>query len=70
MPNSVFLWNGARCQVSSLPLYIVLEKMNALSLVQNRLLSLKQTANASENGWLEYDPFLLGRPIFRGYCVE
>ena len=21
---------------------------------------------APENGWLEYDPFLLGRPIFRG----
>ena len=20
-----------------------------------------------ENGWLEYKPFLLGRPIFRGY---
>ena len=22
---------------------------------------------APENQWLEYDPFLLGRPIFRGY---
>ena len=22
---------------------------------------------APENGWLEYDPFLLGRPIFRGF---
>ena len=22
---------------------------------------------APKNGWLEYDPFLLGRPIFRGY---
>ena len=22
---------------------------------------------APENGWFEYDPFLLGRPIFRGY---
>ena len=21
---------------------------------------------APKNGWLEYDPFLLGRPIFRG----
>ena len=30
--------------------------------------SLKLTAKAApENGWLEYDPFLLGsRPIFRG----
>ena len=28
--------------------------------------SLKLTAKAPENGWLEYDPFLLGRPIFRG----
>ncbi len=23
---------------------------------------------APKNGWLEYDPFLLGRPIFRGFC--
>ena len=22
---------------------------------------------APKNGWLEYDPFLLGRPIFKGY---
>ncbi len=22
---------------------------------------------APENGWLEYDPFLVGLPIFRGY---
>ena len=22
---------------------------------------------APKNGWLEYKPFLLGRPIFRGY---
>ena len=29
--------------------------------------SLKLTAKAPENGWLEYKPFLLGRPIFRGY---
>ena len=30
--------------------------------------SLKLTAKAPENGWLEYDPFLLGsRPIFRCY---
>ena len=29
--------------------------------------SLKLTANAPENGWLEDNPFLLGRPIFRGY---
>ena len=28
--------------------------------------SLKLTAKAPENGWLEYDPFLLGWPIFRG----
>ena len=28
--------------------------------------SLKLTANASKNGWLEYDRFLLGWPIFRG----
>ena len=29
--------------------------------------SLKLTAKAPENGWLEYDPFVLGfRPIFRG----
>ena len=27
--------------------------------------SLKLTAKAPENGWLEYDPFLLGWPIFR-----
>ena len=25
----------------------------------------KLTAKAPENGWLEYDPFLLGNPIFR-----
>ena len=29
--------------------------------------SLKLTAKAPKNGWLEYDPFLLGWPIFRGY---
>ena len=28
--------------------------------------SLKLTAKAPENGWLEYDPFLLGWPILRG----
>ncbi len=28
--------------------------------------SLKLTAKAPTNGWLEYKPFLLGRPIFRG----
>ena len=28
--------------------------------------SLKLTANAPKSGWLEYDPFLLGMPIFRG----
>ena len=27
---------------------------------------MKLTAKAPENGWLEYDPFLLGRPIFKG----
>ncbi len=27
--------------------------------------SLKLTANTPENGWLEYDPFLWGWPIFR-----
>ena len=34
---------------------------------ENRLPSLKLTAKAPENGWLEYDCFLLGqfRPIFR-----
>ena len=32
----------------------------------SHLPSLKLTAKAPENGWLEYDPFLLGRPIFRG----
>ena len=29
--------------------------------------SLKLTAKAPENGWLEDDPFLLGWPIFRCY---
>ena len=28
--------------------------------------SLKLTANAPENGWLENDPFLLGRGLFSG----
>ena len=28
----------------------------------------KKTAKASENGWLKYDPFLLGWPIFRCFC--
>ena len=28
--------------------------------------SLNLTEKASENGWLEYDPFLLGWLIFRG----
>ena len=29
--------------------------------------TLPETNVAPTNGWLEYDPFLLGRPIFRGY---
>ena len=29
--------------------------------------TLPETNIASENGWLEDDPFLLGRPIFRCY---
>ena len=34
--------------------------------LQLHVTSLKLTANAPENWWLEDDPFLLGRPIFRG----
>ncbi len=30
--------------------------------------SLKLRFFAPENGWLEYDPFLLGRPMFKGYA--
>ena len=38
-------------------------------LLKIAMLSLKLTAKAPENGWLEYDRFLLGpRPIFRGVC--
>ena len=40
--------------------------MNYEDFVQ--LPSLKLTAFAPENGWSEYDHFLLGRPIFRGVC--
>ena len=29
-------------------------------------ITLPETNIAPTNGWLEYDPFLLGRPIFRG----
>ena len=29
--------------------------------------TLPKTNVAPKNGWWEYDPFLLGRPIFRGY---
>ena len=29
--------------------------------------TLPETNITPKNGWLEYDPFLLGRPIFRGY---
>ncbi len=29
--------------------------------------TLKLTANVPKIGWLEYDRFLLGRPIFRSY---
>ncbi len=36
-------------------------------LISVELPSLKLTANAPKIGWLEYDPFLLGRPLFRGY---
>ena len=32
--------------------------------------TLKLTAKAPENGWLEYKPFLLGRLIFRGENVS
>ena len=32
----------------------------------SNLPSLKLTAKAPENGWLEDDPFLFGGPIFRG----
>ena len=27
-----------------------------------------ETNSEFENGWLEYDRFLLGWPIFRGFC--
>ena len=30
-------------------------------------LAVKPTAKAPKNGWLEYDPFLLGRLVCRGY---
>ena len=39
-----------------------------LPLSQNKLLR-KLTAKAPENGWLEYDHFLLGWPIFRGLLL-
>ena len=32
--------------------------------------TLPETNIAPENGWLEYDPFLLGWPIFRGENVS
>ena len=31
-----------------------------------KIISLKLTAKASENGWLEYDCFLLGPGLFSG----
>ena len=36
------------------------------------ILKLKLTAKAAENGWFQYDCFLLGqfRPIFRKTCVS
>ena len=32
--------------------------------------TLPETNIVPKNGWLEYDPFLLGRPIFRGEHVS
>ena len=51
-------WHGGRRE-GQVPIVVV-----RLGLICY-LHSLKLTANAPENGWLEYDPFLLGRPIFR-----
>ena len=39
---------------------------NSLKKCLKRLHSLKLTAKAPENGWLEYDPFLLGFGLFSG----
>ena len=33
---------------------------------EDEIPSLKLTAKAPENGWLEYDPFLLGFGLFSG----
>ena len=44
-----------------------LHSMDLLDPVFRHEKSWKLTAKASENGWLEDDPFLLGNPIFRGY---
>ena len=55
--NVKWLWSvrGLRCRAVGVMLRI--------------LPSLKLTAKAAENGWLEYKPFLLGKPtIFRGYA--
>ena len=45
--------------------HVALERYARSFLVE--IPSLKLTAKAPTNGWLEYDPFLLGRPIFRCY---
>ena len=36
-------------------------------IIEEPKLTLPETNIAPENEWLEYDPFLLGRPIFRCY---
>ena len=46
------------------------EKFRSMKYKLLKLPSLKLTAKAPENGWLEDDPasFWVNRPIFRGVC--
>ena len=50
--------------VCTLTIYELNDKMDLPG--SDEVPSLKLTANAPENGWLEYDPFLLGFGLFSG----
>ena len=43
-------------------------QVKTTSFLCNFLDALPETNVAPKNGWLEYDRFLLGWPIFRGDC--
>ena len=69
---SCFLWHPSRLwSILDSSKCVGFSPSNEIGLVSHRIhgtgiFTLPETNMAPENGWLEYDRFLLGWPIFRG----